>query len=489
MQTIYEILNQLSNEPSTNNKIEILKQHQNNQLLKDICYKALNKLINFYIIKIPEYEPNISNNLTLEESLVKLDKLSDRTYTGNNAINYLKEILEGLSNDDADVIKRVVKRDLRCGVNTSTVNKIWKNLIPTFPYMRISLPSQIKIDKINWGAGVFSQLKEDSLFANINLDDDSNVQIYSRNGTDFSIDGFTNIVDTIKKHFKKGFQYNGEMLVKRDGVLLPREVGNGILNHVAQGGLFGENEYPVYHVWDMVHLGLLAPKCVYVVPYSERFKTLKECSDNIRQDTIDTLQNVADQNKQQDTIDIPDNLKQKVNTLVEQLVSACINDSIELVETRMVYSMEEAMVHYKEILSRGLEGTILKLPEAIWKDGTSKEMIKLKLDVDVDLNVIGFLDGNGKNEKTFGSIACQTNDGLLEVNVSGLTDEKRLWIHENRDSLIGKVVTVKSNNLMPPTETNDKYSLFLPRFVEFRNDKDVADTLEMVIGQFENAIK
>jgi DNA ligase-1 len=42
---------------------------------------------------------------------------------------------------------------------------------------------------------------------------------------------------------------------------------------------------------------------------------------------------------------------------------------------------------------------------------------------------------------------------------------------------------------MPPTGNNTKYSLFLPRFAEFRTDKQVADDLAKVIEQFDNAIK
>lgn len=40
----------------------------------------------------------------------------------------------------------------------------------------------------------------------------------------------------------KDVQYHGELLVERDGVVLPRKVGNGILNSVTKGGSFAENE-------------------------------------------------------------------------------------------------------------------------------------------------------------------------------------------------------------------------------------------------------
>lgn len=443
---INQILETLASESSTNKKLDILTSYKDNELLKKACFNALNPLINYYIVKIPEYS-NVSNDYTLYEALEMLDVLSNRIVTGNDAIDYLKSILEGLSTEDAKVLEKVIKRDLRCGVSIQTVNKVWKNLIPTFPYMRISLPSQIKMDKINWKNGLYSQLKEDSLFANINYDIDGNIKIFSRNGSEFPVGSFENICDNIKAGFIKGFQYHGELLVEKSGTLLPREIGNGILNSVLQGGQFEDNVYPVYHCWDTIPLDIVAPKCKYNVPYSERYKSLKEQCETIK------------------------------------------NAYVQLVETRIVYSMEEALEHYKEVLAKGLEGTILKFPEAIWKDGTSKEMIKLKLEVDVDLNMVGFIEGNGKNADTFGSIICESSDGLLSVNVSGFTDDMRKMIWDNRDDMMGKIITVKSNNIMKPSENNENHSLFLPRFVEIRNDKDYADGLESIFEQFESAMK
>jgi DNA ligase-1 len=48
-------------------------------------------------------------------------------------------------------------------------------------------------------------------------------------------------------------------------------------------------------------------------------------------------------------------------------------------------------------------------------------------------------------------------------------------------------MTVKANDIMPPTGSNGRYSLFLPRFVELRLDKTVADSLQRVKDQKEAA--
>jgi DNA ligase-1 len=62
-------------------------------------------------------------------------------------------------------------------------------------------------------------------------------------------------------------------------------------------------------------------------------------------------------------------------------------------------------------------------------------------------------------------------------------------IHTRRKELMNTIMTVTFNNLMKPTGNNTKYSMFLPRCSELREDKFEADSLARVIEQFEAIIK
>ena len=62
------------------------------------------------------------------------------------------------------------------------------------------------------------------------------------------------------------------------------------------------------------------------------------------------------------------------------------------------------------------------------------------------------------------------------VNVSGFTDKQREEIAKDIDNYMGKIITVKANDIIS-NYLNDKKALYLPRFVEFRLDKDSADSL------------
>ena len=124
-----------------------------------------------------------------------------------------------------------------------------------------------------------------------------------------------------------------------------------------------------------------------------------------------------------------------------------------------------------------------------WKNGTSKEQIKLKNEFQIELQIKEFLDGTGKNELFFGSIRCVSADGKLSVNVpvSGFDDKLKAEVSNNRNDYLDKILTVRANSIMPPTSNNNQYSLFLPVFIEFRLDKSEADNLQKIQDQYESS--
>lgn len=443
---ILKIIESLAATGSRNEKEAILKANYYNETLKNVFFFAYNPTIKYFIRKIPNYTPYYGDTpLSLTWAIGELLAISRRFVTGNDAIERLKNVLERVSPRDAVIVERIIESDLKCGATDSTANKVWKGLIPEFPYMRCALPKDAKFNKWKWKKGAYSQLKADSMFANIDVLEDT-VIITSRNGSEMPADKFPDIVSEALKYIKKSSRLTGELQVEKDGKILPREIGNGILNSVLKGGDFGPGERPVYSAWDIIPLEKAIPNGEYDVPYSDRFDDLKD------------------------------------------MLSMPATKSIQLIPTRIVYSLEEAYEHYFELIALGYEGTVVKNPEGTWFDGTSRDQIKLKVEFECDLKIVGFKPGNGKNEKTFGSIQCFSSDDILDVNVSGFTDKQREEIWADRDNVLGKIMTVKSNMILP-ADKNGIRSLFLPRHVEIREDKTEADSLARVIEQFEAVVK
>lgn len=404
--------------------------------LREILVATYDPTLNYYIKKIPSVVNGDKNFCDSGREL--LWALSSRRVTGHEAQNALAQYLGTLNIESKELLTRIIRRDLRAGFSVATINKVFPKLLKEVPYMRCSLLSKVDTSKWDWSEGHISQIKMDGMFCNLTVTDDGYVSLTSRQGSEFPSEEF---VDTIENNFERGYQYHGELLiVKFDGTVLPREIGNGILNSVLKGGSIPAQHYPKFVAWDMVELDVIQGELKSTKPYVDRFK---------------------------------------------QLCSIPKSESFDTVETKRVFSLEQAFEHYRDALSRGLEGTIIKNKDALWRDGTSREQLKLKLEVDVDLEIIGFTRGNGKNADTFGSVETATRDRLLKVDVSGFSDEMRLYIHLHRDELLGTIMTVRGNEIMYGRVA----SLFLPRFCELRGDKTVADSFAEVVEQFENAKK
>ena len=445
---IREMIMALQNEGSKNGKIAILKTAD--LIFQEVLRFAYNPEFNYYIKaarKPANYGSQTLYELWPQVGSLLID-LHNRDVTGNSAHEAVTNLMSWMEKEEAEIFENIMKRDLRCGINVATINAAIDGLIPEYPYMRCSLPDKSNLGKFNWKAGIISQEKADGMFVNIIRKEGGGILIQSRNGSIFPMNEFGTLVSGLQQleGFLDETVLHGEMVVTDiSGHVLPREEGNGVLNSVLKGGEFPYGFYPKVYLWDMVPLedyknGLCEK------PYNARLHTLQ--------------------------------------TMVKDVLA----DNISMIETRVVHSMDEARAHYTEMTECGKEGTILKDHRAIWKDGTSKDCVKFKIEVEVDLLVTGVNAGNGKNAETFGSLVCQSSDGLAEVAVSGFTDADRERIAGELDQWIGKrIITVRANNLMPVPQNGGKRSLFLPRFVEERLDKTEADSLDKIEEIFRNA--
>lgn len=447
----YQLIKEIASDNSKLHKEAVIRREAlagNNDFFTGLRY-ALDNIDTFGVKQISELAGSRGTGLPFAEFKVLADKLIKREVTGHTALGAIEDAQRKATVDEWNGWYRLILlKDLKAGFSESTVNKAVKDVnpayvVPTTPYMRCTLPAKSNMGEWDWAKGVYSETKADGMFANVNVRGDGFVWVTSRGGTLFP-DGCLNIEGEIAETFDKGTQTHGELTIYINGVVQAREIGNGIFNSLLKGGSLEPGQQVVYDCWDQIPLSVALPKGKHDVIYEKRFNLLKI---------------------QVETADQP---------------------HVRLTETRIVKSMAEAVVHYKEHRARKLEGTILKAPTTIWKDGTSKDQVKMKEEIDVELKVIGFNPGKGKNADTFGSIQCASDCAQLEVNVSGMSDDMRAAIHADRANWPGKIITARSNSLLAPSKgkKNGKWSLFLPRLIEERLDKTVADTLEQIQAQF-----
>lgn len=163
------------------------------------------------------------------------------------------------------------------------------------------------------------------------------------------------------------------------------------------------------------------------------------------------------------------------------------HEQVDLIETKFIRTYEEAMEHFMDTQKRGLEGTIIKQAAAGWKDGKPTYQIKMKLEMDMDLRIIGFNYGakGTKNENVISVLQLESECGKLKTAPGGMTEAMMADITGRQDELMGTIVQIRCCGL---SETDKGWSTQHPSIVELRTDKDTCDTLESCI-EIENMAK
>ena len=456
---IKQIFDEIAAESSTNKKTEILAKYKDNDLLKRVLYLALSKRIKFYIKQIPSYTRLETHTHTLEAALEGLELLSKRSVTGGEAIQHLREILMCCQPDDAYIIERIIDKDPKIGVGRTFVNKVWSKLVEETPYMGAK-PFEVALIKklFEKGRSVYAEVKMDGRYSNavIRCGD---VELESRQGEVTYLEG-AKFLSELKR--LDDCVLNGELTIAG----ISRYESNGIIASLVSIGnkiLKGEDvkkdiaklkekhgyEYQEaldaiqYTVWD----------CISVDEY---FNASSKISYSTRMLDL------------QDILNFDRKPAERANPLT----------MVKLIEWKIVHSFEEAMEFFQELLNRGEEGAILKASDGAWKDGKPNWQCKCKLEMDIDLKIVGFNYGTGKNANVISSVNATSSDGLVNTKPTGIDEKTMQYVTENQDKLLNTILEVKCSGLSKDSSGN--YSLLHPVFKKLRDDKDTCDSLESI---------
>lgn len=397
--------------------------------------------VSYFISAVPKAQYSYHGTMSLDEVLGQLYMLSDRVVTGNKAKEFLIGMCNQLTEDDAEVLRLVIKGNLDCGVNAPTINRVFGDVIYQHPYNRCSGFSAESLANIKLPC--LSQIKMDGMYVDIIVNND-NVDVMTRNGQKINHIAHIDTINVLKSR-AGDVVFMGEALVlDENGEIMSRKEGNGYLNSDPANI---DPSRVRFVLWDMV---------LY-----EEWKS-RQC-----------------------------NTRYEIRWKTLQRVAPAI-PNFQLVNSRTCFTVDDILNHFKAVVEVGEEGTVIKDGRMLWCDGDNKLQIKVKIEFECDLLVVDVVEGEGKHKGKLGALTCTTADGNLIVSVgSGLSDAQREAYFEpdlNGDyPIVGKVITVKANDVITKAGS-DKLSLFLPRFIEERKDKTTADTLERVIEQRDSFI-
>ena len=423
---ISDFLSELNESNSSNYKISTLKKYQNSEIVKQLLKLTYDKNnFNFGMSRIRLL--GILNESNFPEGIDKIDNYLDLLQensgklSGNSAKEFYSSLLQKLTEDSRVILLNILGRDLKCGINIKNINKVFKNLIPKPNYMRCAVFSEKLVKKIHFPAML--QLKMDGTYREFNVSNGT-VSAKTRAGEEYQ----NEVLFDILKSFPDGY-YMGELTIDGES----RFTGNGLIN-----SLNPPLDKIIFTCWD--------------------FLTFDEYTGKVKTSYIDRF------NRLQNLIESRD-FKQ-----------------VKLVENHIVNNVSEALKQVSLWMSEGLEGGVLKDFNNTFKNGTSNTQLKIKLKVDAEMRITGFTEGTPgtKREGKIGAIQFANDEGTIKGQCSGFSDAELEEFSKNKDSLIGKIISVEFNDITK-AENNEYYALSHPRFIEIRNDKNETDDLKKVI--------
>src|SRR3990167_1767535 len=208
MQDIPDILESLSNVSSSNEKKRILEETKSEDL-KYIFKQAYDPFINFGTVKVDvsgiKYDEKRKVDSKWYVELNKLlYKLEKRELTGNHARDEIRKFMERSPEKWADIVLKILKKDLRIGAGKRLINHVYKNLFSEDFCM-----AAMKFDKKRFSYPVYADIKLDGVRCIADIKDE-NVNLFSRNGRLFK--NYPFIAEEIKElDLTEGTKLDGEI--------------------------------------------------------------------------------------------------------------------------------------------------------------------------------------------------------------------------------------------------------------------------------------
>lgn len=217
----FDVLEQLESHSGRLDKEAILRANINNDLLRRVFIAALDPYVVYYINKfrMPKAAQGAQSDddAVVEDFLAFSQRLSTREITGNTARDDVERFFARLTLLQQKWCQRILLKNLRCGVQESTVNKVWPGLINSFAVaLACTLKSEfvrgegIKIlDEVSYPVRVEPKL--DGLRC-IAVKQGGVVTFYTRNGTVLDSPGLISIKEALERALYDNVVLDGELL-------------------------------------------------------------------------------------------------------------------------------------------------------------------------------------------------------------------------------------------------------------------------------------
>lgn len=402
LRNLKRLVLELNQTNSSNDKKKVLKKHPE---CKKILYYTYNPFRQFYLTS-DNLKKNANlveepNNLDLYELL---DTLAEREISGHQAI----AVTNGFIKQNpayADLILRIIDRNLKTRADAKLINKVWPGLIPSFD-VALAQKFDDQVDKVDF--------KRDDWYASRKLDgvrvitiiNNDGIKFFSRKGKEF------HTLDVVKKELEQfgttwargGLVLDGEMCIVDE---------NGNEDFTSMIKLIRRKDFtvpnPKYKIFDMM--------------VEEVFEST---------------------NAQLNT-----KLSKRINAINAMIKTGVFDGRIlDPVEQIPIKSKQHLAAMTKEAVDAGWEGLIIR-KDTIYEGKRTNNMLKVKKFHDAEYTVKNVVMGpiryieNGKEKEEEMLSAIEIEHRGYKVSVgSGFSMEERKHYYKHPEELIGTEVTV-----------------------------------------------
>jgi DNA ligase-1 len=385
---------------------------------------ALDPLVTFGVKQVPERKDKLQGQGLAWETFVELAmKLAGRQLTGHAARDAIELAMSVATDEQWNMFyRRILIKDLRCGVSEKTVNKIIPGCVPIFTCAlahdsakhekKMVGPKQIEI-KLD-GVRVITIIRGNK------------VEMFSRNGKQFH--NFGHIIKEIESVLETNPAPYPLML---DGEVMSANFQD-LMKQVHRKDNV-QNTDAVLHLFDM------APLKDFMAGGWDKPQSFRSAA---------------------------------VKAWVEQHSSVLKHVQAldwETVDLDTQAGQERFTELNKQAVEGGYEGVMIKDVDAPYECKRTHAWLKAKPFIEVTLEVVDYEEGTGRNTGRLGALVCRGEDDgrMVEVNCgSGFSDSNRDDFWSSRDTLVGQLVEVRADAI---TQNQDgTYSLRFPRFKTFR---------------------
>jgi DNA ligase-1 len=419
----------LETHPSRLNKegiIEVQMNEGNDEFFAG-CRLALDPMVTFGLKQIPEKTNEDGPGLSWDGFNSVAQRLCNRELTGNVARGAVEALMNTATKSEWNGwYRRILIKDLRCGVSEKTINKVVKRGPKhyTIPMFECQLAHDSTNHETKVAGKKLIEVKLDGVRVITIVYPSGRVDQFSRNGKELvNFEHIKSQLSEVGKGFDIPYVLDGEVMSSSFQDLMKQVHRKDNVN--ASDAILYLFDIMPLHDFQIGFSNLLQ---------TERSGLLQSWYE-LEQENLPNVRVL-----EHELVDLDTDAGRKLFREINQ-----------------------------EAIDGGYEGIMIKDPDAPYECKRTHHWLKLKPFIEVSLEVKELEEGTGRNAGRLGALVCEgvDLDKTIRVNVgSGFTDIDRDEFWRSGNQVVGQIVEVRADAI---TQNQDgTFSLRFPRFLRFR---------------------